>query len=70
MSKLSKEDEAIYMAAFGKSKAKTVKERMAAGDAAVAASKAQPTKILKTLAQKRVDNIEAAIDGGIKDGSR
>ena len=54
MSKLSKEDEAIYMAAFGKSKAKTVKERMAAGDAAVAAKKSGAMK---------------AVEGGIKEGS-
>ena len=71
--KLNKEDDAIYHAAFGKSKAKTVKERMAAGQAAVDTYRNPPKqapKNLKTMARARVDSIEAAIDGGIKDGSR
>lgn len=71
MAKMNEKDNAIYMAAFGESKAKTVKERMAAGEAAVAASKTSPNagKNLFTMAEKRVETIEKAVDQGIEDGT-
>ena len=73
MSSMSKEENAIYMKAFQGSKAKTVKERMAAGDAAVEAVRNPPKpepQNLFTMAQKRVDTIEQAVDEGVRQGSR
>ena len=66
---MSKEEKAVYDAAFSKSKAKTVKARMAAGKAAVAAKRNPPKpaeRNLSTMARSRVDSVESAIDGGIK----
>ena len=53
--KLTPEEDAVYMQAFGKSKAKTVKERMAEADAA--------------LKQYRQGGLDRAVDKGVKDGT-
>lgn len=64
---MSKKEREVYTKAFEASKAKTVKERMAAGKAAVAAyKKPAPAKNLKTMAKSRVDTIEAALDDALK----
>lgn len=53
--KMTPEEDAVYMGAFSKSKAKTVKERMAEADAALAAH--------------RKGGAMRAVDKGIKDGT-
>ena len=55
MSKMTKDEDDVYMKAFGASKAKTVKERMAEADAAVEAY--------------RKGGAMRAVEKGIKDGT-
>lgn len=70
MSKMSKEENAVYMKAFQSSKAKTVKERMAAGDAAVASHRKGPAPTpKKNYGERRIASIDQAVDGGIADGN-
>jgi hypothetical protein len=53
--KMTADEDAVYMRAFGKSKGKTVKDRMAEADAA--------------LKQFRAGGMERAVNNGIKDGT-
>jgi len=55
MSKMTKDEEDVYMKAFEASKAKTVKERMAEGDAAVS--------------KYRESGEMRAVENGIKQGT-
>ena len=55
MSKMTKDEDDVYMKAFGASKAKTVKERMAEADAAVA--------------NYRKGGAMRAVEKGIKEGT-
>jgi len=73
MSSMTKEENAVYMKAFQESTAKTVKERMAAGESAVQTMRNPPKpeqKNLFTMAKKRVETIEQAIDEGVRQGSK
>lgn len=76
MAKLTEEENKIYMDAFSATKAKTVKERMAAGDAAVAAFRANAAKPkgahvgLTGKMKSRAQMMMEALDKGIEDGSR
>lgn len=74
--KMTPEEDAAYMKAFGASKAKTVKERMAEAQAAVDAMRTAakaPKGAHVGLAKKLKDRpktIMEAVDKGIEDGSR
>lgn len=71
--KMTPEEDAVYMKAFGKSKAKTVKERMAEAQSALetyrkggmerAVSQGVKEGTLKERAEARRRKIDKAIDG-------
>jgi hypothetical protein len=76
MAKFTPEENEVYMAAFSATKAKTVKERMAAGDAAVEAFRLEQKKPkgahvgLAGKMKSRAQSMMEALDEGVKDGTR
>lgn len=76
MASYTPQEDQAFMKAFSESKAKTVKERMAAGEAAVAAlrkSGKQPKGKHVGMAEKmknRPKTMMEALEKGIEDGNR
>ena len=67
---MNSKEKKIYFDAFEKAQGKSYEERKAAADAAVKAYRNPPKQAKKTIAQRRIDTINQAVDEGVRQGNK